>query len=146
MIHNMSLQVKHASCSGFCRGTQLLSLQPRSAARSAGVLLIRAAGKEADLQARIPTERLRLNNLSPQPGARRPNKRKGRGYGAGQVGVQGTTSSQYCRVHLRFDSQLHAWWSSPVADASICEGTCSAMREGSPHRPSCSSGQAEDEQ
>ena len=85
MSHDMSLQVKHASCSGFCRGTQLLSLQPRPAAKNAGVLLIRAAAKQADLQDRTPTERLRLNNLSPQPGARRPNKRKGRGYGAGQV-------------------------------------------------------------
>jgi large subunit ribosomal protein L15 len=29
--------------------------------------------------------RLRLNNLAPQPGSRRPNKRKGRGHAAGQV-------------------------------------------------------------
>lgn len=30
-------------------------------------------------------ERLRLNNLSPQEGARHKEKRKGRGYSAGQV-------------------------------------------------------------
>lgn len=34
-------------------------------------------------------ERLRLNNLSPQPGSKRPGKRKGRGYGAGQGGTGG---------------------------------------------------------
>lgn len=34
-------------------------------------------------------ERLRLNNLSPQPGAKRPKTRKGRGYGAGQGGTAG---------------------------------------------------------
>mmetsp|Transcript_20587 Transcript_20587/g.61988 ORF Transcript_20587/g.61988 Transcript_20587/m.61988 type:complete len:266 (-) Transcript_20587:492-1289(-) len=37
-----------------------------------------------------PTEeRFRLNNLSPQEGSRRKNKRKGRGYGAGQGGSCG---------------------------------------------------------
>ena len=30
-------------------------------------------------------ERLRLNNLSPQPGSKKNTNRKGRGYGAGQV-------------------------------------------------------------
>lgn len=86
-----SLQVSQASCSGFCRGTQLLRLQPRPASRAAGVLVITAAKSAESLQDRIPTERLRLNNLSPQPGARRPDKRKGRGYGAGQV-----SSKEYC--------------------------------------------------
>ena len=36
--------------------------------------------------AAAPTaERLRLNNLSPQEGSRKKEKRKGRGYGSGQV-------------------------------------------------------------
>jgi large subunit ribosomal protein L15 len=35
------------------------------------------------------SERLRLNNLSPQDGARRKKTRKGRGYGAGQGGSAG---------------------------------------------------------
>ena len=35
------------------------------------------------------SERLRLNNLSPQEGARRKKTRKGRGYGAGQGGTAG---------------------------------------------------------
>uniref|UniRef100_A0A0C9RS47 TSA: Wollemia nobilis Ref_Wollemi_Transcript_15620_1046 transcribed RNA sequence n=1 Tax=Wollemia nobilis TaxID=56998 RepID=A0A0C9RS47_9CONI len=36
-----------------------------------------------------PTERFRLNNLAPQPGSRRKNKRKGRGPSAGQGGSCG---------------------------------------------------------
>ncbi|KAG2493908.1 hypothetical protein HYH03_007844 [Edaphochlamys debaryana] len=35
------------------------------------------------------TERLRLHNLSPEPGSRRDEKRKGRGYAAGQGGTCG---------------------------------------------------------
>lgn len=35
----------------------------------------------------VEAGRLRLNNLAPQPGSRRPNKRKGRGHAAGQVRV-----------------------------------------------------------
>lgn len=35
--------------------------------------------------AQAQTERLRLNNLSPPKGSRRDEKRKGRGYAAGQV-------------------------------------------------------------
>lgn len=44
------------------------------------------------LEDRIPTERLRLNNLSPQPGARKGDKRKGRGYGAGQVSMESSAA------------------------------------------------------
>lgn len=40
-----------------------------------------ATAAAADVEA----GRLRLNNLAPQPGSRRPNKRKGRGHAAGQV-------------------------------------------------------------
>ena len=43
-----------------------------------------AAGKEEG-----SSERLRLNNLSPQEGSRRSKLRKGRGYGAGQGGSAG---------------------------------------------------------
>lgn len=43
-----------------------------------------------DVSAAATEERLRLHNLSPQKGSRRDNKRKGRGYGQGQVrGVVG---------------------------------------------------------
>ncbi len=81
------VQASHASCSAFCKGGAVLVLQPRRRS-PVGALVIRAASKatyEGYFSAE-PAERLRLNNLSPQPGARRPNKRKGRGYGAGQVG------------------------------------------------------------
>jgi len=33
----------------------------------------------------VDAPRLRLNNLGPEPGSRRQELRKGRGYGAGQV-------------------------------------------------------------
>ena len=129
--------MSHGSCSGFCRGTQLLRLQPRPASRAAGVLVITAAKSAESLQDRIPTERLRLNNLSPQPGARRPDKRKGRGYGAGQVSskdnhpdmlLQTRTSvkilSNSCN-HERVKSQAarpqHRCERREVAVASVCE-------------------------
>jgi large subunit ribosomal protein L15 len=54
-------------------------VQPSRAARMAVVQCV--AESEA--------ERLRLNNLSPQEGARRKKTRKGRGYGAGQGGTAG---------------------------------------------------------
>ncbi len=54
-------------------------VQPPRAARVAVVQCV--AEDEA--------ERLRLNNLSPQEGARRKKTRKGRGYGAGQGGTAG---------------------------------------------------------
>ncbi|EIE23535.1 ribosomal protein L15 [Coccomyxa subellipsoidea C-169] len=84
------MQASHASCSAFCKGGAVLVLQPRRRS-PVGALVIRAASKatyEGYFSAE-PAERLRLNNLSPQPGARRPNKRKGRGYGAGQGGSCG---------------------------------------------------------
>lgn len=72
-------QVSRVSSSTFMRGASVISSRPvaplRMAMRS---LSITAAAAPT-------TERLRLNNLSPQDGARRKNKRKGRGYGAGQV-------------------------------------------------------------
>lgn len=66
----------------------MLVLQPRRRS-SAGSLSIKAATSAAfeEYFSAPSEERLRLNNLSPQPGSRRPNKRKGRGYGAGQVRV-----------------------------------------------------------
>ncbi len=54
-------------------------VQPPRAARVAVVQCV----------AEDESERLRLNNLSPQEGARRKKTRKGRGYGAGQGGTAG---------------------------------------------------------
>lgn len=50
----------------------------RPAARPALAVVCQAAAAGED-------ERLRLNNLSPQPGSKKNKNRKGRGYGAGQV-------------------------------------------------------------
>ncbi|CAL8472121.1 g11663 [Coccomyxa elongata] len=83
------MQASHASCSAFCRGGAVQVLQPRRRSCVAS-LVIRAASKATyEEYFTETTERLRLDNLSPQPGARRPNKRKGRGYGAGQGGSCG---------------------------------------------------------
>ena len=78
-----SLWHAQASCSSFASGARI-ALHPRAAVcrRSALPLAVRAAVADADVEVE---ERLRLHNLAPQPGSRRPNKRKGRGYGAGQV-------------------------------------------------------------
>lgn len=43
-------------------------------------------------------ERLRLGNLAPEPGSRRDEKRKGRGYAAGQVSTGGNCGA------------LRWWW------------------------------------
>lgn len=54
--------------------------------------LLRAARlttTDVNATAAAEDERLRLNNLSPQPGSKRPKNRKGRGYGAGQGGTAG---------------------------------------------------------
>ncbi|PSC76987.1 50S ribosomal chloroplastic [Micractinium conductrix] len=64
---------------------QQLALRPvvaRSAARPSVAVVRAAAATEED-------ERLRLNNLSPQPGSKKNTNRKGRGYGAGQGGTAG---------------------------------------------------------
>lgn len=78
-----SLRRAQASCSSFASGARI-ALHPRAMVcrRSALPLAVRAAVAEADVEVE---ERLRLHNLAPQPGSRRPNKRKGRGHGAGQV-------------------------------------------------------------
>lgn len=52
------------------------SVRPFTAARQPRSLVVVNASSDA---------RLRLHNLSPEPGSRRDEKRKGRGYAAGQV-------------------------------------------------------------
>eukprot|EP00884_Botryococcus_braunii_P018075 jgi/Botrbrau1/4951/Bobra.0122s0029.2 len=61
-----------------------------------------AAATEAE------AERLRLHNLAPQPGSRRPNKRKGRGHAAGQgascgFGMRGQKSRSGSGVRPGFE-------------------------------------------
>ena len=69
------------------RGSALSSPSSSTAARATPVV----AGRRIVLVAAAAAaetstgERLRLGNLSPAPGSRRPNKRKGRGHASGQV-------------------------------------------------------------
>lgn len=56
----------------------------------------------------LPADRFRLNNLAPQPGARRKNKRKGRGHAAGQgascgFGMRGQKSRSGSGVRPGFE-------------------------------------------
>ena len=77
-----ALQALQASQSQFCsRQAAHLSTVHRPAswrARACKPITVAAAAAE-------PAERLRLNNLSPQEGARQKERRKGRGYGGHQV-------------------------------------------------------------
>jgi len=78
------LQVRPASAATFFTGNQLQQrVAPIRAARVSTAVVTANAGT-AEVE-----ERFRLNNLSPQPGSKRPKKRKGRGYGAGQGGTAG---------------------------------------------------------
>lgn len=70
-----------ASGSNFARGHFLCAPRPAAARCAAKRSVTHAVAAE--------TERFRLNNLSPQKGSRRQEKRKGRGYGAGQVRIMG---------------------------------------------------------
>lgn len=69
---NLSQVAMHKSCAGLTRPAASRAMQPFRAVR-------------LDVSAAATEERLRLHNLSPQKGSRRDEKRKGRGYGAGQV-------------------------------------------------------------
>ena len=66
-----------AGSSAFAQGRMISAPRPAAARCGAARLVAHAAAAQGD--------RLRLNNLSPQDGSRRKVKRKGRGYGAGQV-------------------------------------------------------------
>lgn len=73
------LQVKPALVASSFSGRRLQQrcFVAKAARPSVAVVQATAAVEDA--------ERLRLNNLSPQPGAKKNKNRKGRGYGAGQV-------------------------------------------------------------
>lgn len=67
----------------FFSGNQIQQRTATSAPRAARIVAPVMATTADD------AERLRLNNLSPQPGAKKGPNRKGRGYGAGQGGTAG---------------------------------------------------------
>ena len=74
------LQVKPALASSFFTGSRMRLQCFSTRMVRPTVTAVRAAAAAAETE-----ERYRLNNLSPQPGARKQKNRKGRGYGAGQV-------------------------------------------------------------
>ena len=80
-----SLQVKPALTSSFFTGSRMRLQCFSTRMVRPTVTAVRAAAAAAA----ETDERYRLNNLSPQPGARKQKNRKGRGYGAGQVNTGG---------------------------------------------------------
>ena len=74
-----ALQAPSFSSSAFCSGSRLQLVARRPLRQSA------SSSRQITQAAAATPERFRLNNLSPQKGARRQEKRKGRGYGSGQV-------------------------------------------------------------
>jgi hypothetical protein len=77
-LSTLQAQALPASSSAFAQG-RMLSVPRSAASRCTAQRLVTYA-------AAAPTaDRLRLNNLSPQEGSRKKEKRKGRGYGSGQV-------------------------------------------------------------
>ncbi|KAG5532423.1 hypothetical protein RHGRI_026904 [Rhododendron griersonianum] len=65
---------------------QLLRIPPKSKVDNRPLLVLSRAVAPTRV---ITTERLRLDNLGPQPGSRKNRKRKGRGHAAGQGGSCG---------------------------------------------------------
>lgn len=88
--HLSSNSLVRGSCSSrFARGTPLKPSARLFAKRKAFEVTAAAAGTLTKSPKKESSERFRLNNLSPQKGARRLEKRKGRGYGSGQGGTCG---------------------------------------------------------
>lgn len=95
----------------------MLRLQARPCARArVGPLHARAAASTEEAEAEgwtvVQPQRLRLDNLSPQAGARKKDTRKGRGYGAGQVGL------------LLKDTLAPAWVCSLVGNMQVNVQRC----------------------
>ncbi|KAL3141977.1 50S ribosomal protein L15 [Trebouxia sp. C0010 RCD-2024] len=84
-----SLRVGRSCSSSFSIGRPLLPSTRASLKRKAAYVAPVAAAAASTTAVTESNERFRLNNLSPQKGARRQEKRKGRGYGAGQGGTCG---------------------------------------------------------
>ncbi|DBA78168.1 TPA: 50S ribosomal protein L15 [Trebouxia sp. C0005] len=80
------LQVNRSSSSVFATGRQLRPATRFSLKRKAPHATVAGTATGATKEF---ADRFRLNNLSPQKGARRQEKRKGRGYGSGQGGTCG---------------------------------------------------------
>lgn len=92
-LYACNLQIGR-SCSSSFSGRALLPSTRLTLKRKAVYVAPTAAAATPTKAVTESSERFRLNNLSPQKGARRQETRKGRGYGAGQVGVHTLFSLQ----------------------------------------------------
>ena len=97
------LQARLASVSQSLAGVRI------SSARCTVVRAARPLAAPVQASAGEDAERFRLNNLSPQPGSKKARKRKGRGYGAGQV--SGLADTGQCLPGGMWEAQ--EWWLLP---------------------------------
>lgn len=106
------LQVGRSCSSSFSIGRPLLPSTRANLKRKAAYVAPVAAAAASTTTVTESNERFRLNNLSPQKGARRQEKRKGRGYGAGQV----------LPKHLHLPVQTQADQQFQTAKTVLCVG------------------------
>jgi len=104
-------QVNRSSSSTFATGRQLRPATRFSLKRKAPHATVAGTAEGATKEF---ADRFRLNNLSPQKGARRQEKRKGRGYGSGQVGAH----------HAATGTPLHAALATDDSFDLAQGGTC----------------------
>lgn len=95
-----------SAASAFLKGQKLQRCIAVIPLQRKTVSLVRAQSVEVEVEA--GPERFRLNNLSPQPGSRKRNKRKGRGIAAGQgascgFGMRGQKSRSGSGVRPGFE-------------------------------------------
>ncbi|CAN0897259.1 50S ribosomal protein L15, chloroplastic [Linum grandiflorum] len=82
-----SLPGYHSSLnSSKCLSLSTTNFRPlvKTSSKSRPLLVVNRASSKAQSASPVEGERLRLNNLAPQPGSRKRQKRKGRGIAAGQ--------------------------------------------------------------
>jgi len=104
-------QVKRSSSSGFATGRQLRPATRFSLKRKAPHATVAGTATGATKEY---ADRFRLNNLSPQKGARRQEKRKGRGYGSGQVGAHHAATAHHYMQPLQLTTALLLRREEPV--------------------------------
>ncbi|CAI5492546.1 unnamed protein product [Closterium sp. Naga37s-1] len=102
-----SQNVLSSSASVSFRGTAISAPRRIAATATPSAVAVRAQASAAAADA-AAQERFRLNNLAPQPGSRRQEKRKGRGHAAGQgascgFGMRGQKSRSGPGVRFGFE-------------------------------------------
>ncbi|BBM99771.1 large subunit ribosomal protein L15 [Marchantia polymorpha subsp. ruderalis] len=104
-----ALSVKGTSISSaFVTGQKLQKCLSAAPLRKRTAVVKAQAQAQAEVEIEDVTERFRLGNLSPQPGSRKRNKRKGRGIAAGQgascgFGMRGQKSRSGSGVRPGFE-------------------------------------------